>query len=453
MRLPNICAGFVGFGEVNTPRAIIERKCREARKQLEDRGMEVVWTDPVSDDPAGKDVERAGKDLSHAEFDLLIVCLAGWIPSHAVIGVIDRFKHKPMLLWGLAGWMERGRLVTTAAQAGTTALRKTMQDMGFRFKYVVNYPGSPPDMKKIFSFARAAQAAARLRGARIGMMGYRDMNLYATLHDGVSLRARIGPEVEVFEMLEIVRSMEKLGRKQVGDLARRVRRRWKFTRPVADETIRQAVALYLALQAKVRERRYEAVSLIDVDGVKKLLQFPPAPVFMLLGEEDDLCTIPENDTLGSVTQLMTRYVTGQIAAYMEIYEFTPRGVLMGVPDYVPSEIVAGPVTIMPTAFGNLNKGLLNISKVRTGKVTLCRLASTGDRYSLHLAVGLARQPRKWEEAGWLPPAPQLPSLEITLGGPIDDFVQKVFGQHYIISYGDNTEAMQDLCRLLGVEII
>jgi len=453
MQLPKIRAGFVGFGEVNTPRAIIERKCREARQQLEAQGLEIIRTDPVSDDPAGKDVKRAREELSKTDFDLLVVCLAGWIPSHAVISVIDRFAHKPMLLWGLTGWKEGDRFVTTADQAGTTALRKTMQDMGFRFKYVVNYLGAPPDIKKIFSFARAAQAAARLRGARVGMMGYRDMNLYATLHDGVSLRARIGPEVEVFEMLEMVQGMAKLDRKKVGDLVQRVKRRWKFKKPAAEKTIRQAVELYLAVKAKVKERHYEAVSLCDVDGVKKLLQFPPAPVFMLLGEEDNLCTIPENDAMGAVTQLMTHYVTGQIAAYLEFYEFTKTGMLMGVPDYVPSEIVAGPVIVMPTAFGKLNEGLLNVSRVRIGRVTLCRLAYTGDRYSMHLAVGKAQKPRKWEEAGWAPPAPQLPSLEIVLDGPVDDFVQHVFGQHYIISYGDNTEKLKDLCRLLGVEVV
>jgi len=95
---------------------------------------------------------------------------------------------------------------------------------------------------------------------------------------------------------------------------------------------------------------------------------------------------------------------------------------------------------------------LNVSRIRTGLVTLCRLAYTGDRYSMHLAGGTARKPRKWEEAGWAPPAPQLPSLEIALDRPVDDFIQQVFGQHYIISYGDNTEALQDLCRLLGVEV-
>lgn len=453
MQLSKIRAGFVGFGEVNTPPEIIRRKCRAAQKQLAAQGMTLFPTGPVSDDPAGRDAERAVAELEKVDFDLLIVCLAGWIPSHTVMTVIDRFKHKPMLLWGLTGWQAGNRFITTADQAGTTALRKTMQDMGFRFKYVANYLGVPPDMQKITRFARAAQAAARLRGARIGMMGYRDMNLYATLHDGVSLRSQIGPEVEVFEMLEMVQSIKKLDRKQVAHLVGILKRRWHFKKPAADATIRQAVELYLAVKAKVKGRNYAAVSLCDVDGVKKLLQFPPAPVFMLLGEEDDICTIPENDAMGSVTQLMTRYLTGQIAAYLEFYEFTKKGMLMGVPDYVPSAIVAGRVTVLPTAFGQLNEGLLNISKIKTGRVTLCRLASTGTRYSLHLAVGTARAPRKWEEAGWIPPAPQLPSLEIVLDRSVDNFIQNVFGQHYIISYGDNTELLKDLCRLLGVEVI
>ncbi len=52
LSMPKIHAGFVGFGEVNTPREIIERKCREARKCLEKLGIESIATAPVSDDPA-----------------------------------------------------------------------------------------------------------------------------------------------------------------------------------------------------------------------------------------------------------------------------------------------------------------------------------------------------------------------------------------------------------------
>ena len=62
-------------------------------------------------------------------------------------------------------------------------------------------------------------------------------------------------------------------------------------------------------------------------------------------------------------------------------------------------------------------------------------------------------PETWEEAGWQPPAPQLPSLEITLHAPVEDFMGKVLGQHYIVSYGDNTRLYKDVCRILGVDII
>jgi L-fucose isomerase-like protein len=448
-----IRAGFVGFGEVNTPREMIVRKCEDARQLLEGQGIELVWTDPVSDDPAGEDVARARKDLAGGDFDLLIACVAGWIPSHAVFSVIEPFKHKPILLWGLSGWTEGGRFITTADQAGTTALRKPMEDMGYRFKYVVTYKDKPAPVEKIMSYARAARAVALLRDAKIGMMGYRDMRLYGTLYDGVSLKGRIGPEVEHFEMLEMTQAIDRLDPREVAQLSAAVAERWTFTKEPQPGTVENAVKLYLALRGRIRERGYEALSLIDVDGVKKLLQFAPAGAFMLVHEEENIPTVPENDTMGAVTQLMVRYLTGQVGAYMEFYEFMEDGVLMGVPDYVPKEIVDGPVQVMPTAFGEFGEGLLNVSKVKTGRVTLARLTYSGDRYSMHVVTGDAVTPPTWEEAGWTPPAPQLPSLQIQLDEAMDVFTQKVLSQHYIISYDDNTEVLADLCRLLGISAL
>jgi len=448
-----IKVAFVGFGEINTPREIIARKCAEARRLLEAEGLQLVWTDPVSDDPAGNDVARAMAELAGKDFDLLILCLAGWIPSHAVIAIADAFRHKPMVLLGLTGWDEGGRFVTTADQAGTTALRKPMQDLGYTFKYISTFRGEALPVAEVMSYARAAHATAQLRGARIGTMGYRDMRLYGTQHDGVSLRGRIGPEVEAFEMLEMVQAMERLDAAAVAALSADVAQRWTFAKPPQPGTIENTVRLFLAVQQKVRERGYEAVSLIDVDGVKKLLGFAPAGVFMLLHEEEGVCTVPENDILGAVTQLMVKGVTGQVGAYMEFYEFRRDGMLMGVPDYVPSEVVDGPVTVLPTAFGEFGEGLLNVSKVKTGRVTVARLTHCGDRYAMHMVTGEAKTPRPWEEAGWAPPAPQLPSLEIVLDTSVEPFIQQVLSQHYIISYGDNTAALSDLCHILGVEIM
>ncbi len=125
-----IKGAFVGFGEVNSPMELIVRKCEEARKLLEQEGLEFVRTPVVTDDFLSADVNRAVGDLRSGDFDFLVICIAGWIPTHAVVNVINEFKEKPMVLWGLSGYFEDGRLVTTADQAGTSALRKVMEDMG-----------------------------------------------------------------------------------------------------------------------------------------------------------------------------------------------------------------------------------------------------------------------------------------------------------------------------------
>ena len=65
-----IRAGFVGFGEVNTPREFIDNRCRIAADELKKRGIELVETAPVSDDPAGLQAARAVEELKK-EYDRL----------------------------------------------------------------------------------------------------------------------------------------------------------------------------------------------------------------------------------------------------------------------------------------------------------------------------------------------------------------------------------------------
>ena len=126
---------------------------------------------------------------------------------------------------------------------------------------------------------------------------------------------------------------------------------------------------------------------------------------------------------------------------------------MGVPDYVPSSMVDGKITVMPNAFGSFGEGLLNVSKLKTGQVTIVRLCEIDGQFVIHAALGKAVTPETWEEAGWAPPAPQLPSLEVKFDFPSDDFLQYVGSQHYIVSYGDNRAIIRDFCDIAGIGLI
>ena len=69
---------------------------------------------------------------------------------------------------------------------------------------------------------------------------------------------------------------------------------------------------------------------------------------------------------------------------------------------------------------------------------------------MHVSLGEAVAPPDWEEAGWDPPAPHLPSLEVKFDYPADEFLAEVAGQHYIIVHGDVRNLLLEFCNVTGV---
>ena len=453
--------GFVCFGEVNTPIERLVIKHDEAVKVLTATGMEPIDAGVVVDDAAYKTADAAIAKLAGKEFSSLIVCVAGWVPSHAVIRVTDRFRHLPMLLWGMCGWTENGHIVTTADQAGTTALRPAFAEMGYRFSYVYSTMDGGHPTEKIDAFVRAAHALARMRTARIGTMGYRDMILYGTQCDLASLRAVLGVETEPFEMLEMVQNLEKMEKepdfaKKVEQWKEYIKKNWKIlnANKETDAVIEKGVRYALAVGKKIEERGYEAVTLIDVDGMKKLLGFPPAMVFMLIHKMYGVQVIPENDVMGAATQLLMHFATDETAPYLEYYEFFGDHMLAGVPDFVPEDVVDGKVTMLPAAFGLLDASLLNVSAVKPGYVTCTRLVSRKGKFGIHFYTGEGKKPAQWEECGWDAPAPQLPSLAVYPDScTVEEFAEKVSGQHTIVSYGDRSRIVREICKLADLDLL
>ena len=306
---------FLGFGEINTPVEVIIRKCKAAAKALKKEGLDLIEVYPIADDYEETQIAAALDKLKGKDFDSLVLCVAGWIPSHAVVKITEQYRHLPMVLWGLCGWMEGDRIVTTADQAGTSALRGTLEGLGYKFKYVYDVMGLKTKSDKVASFCRAASVARALRKEKVGMAGYRDMQLYGTLYDGLSLKNTTGVEIETFELLEVQQRYEKLTDAEIGDVIENRIKKWHFLKPAKQESMKMAAGYYLAIKQILDERHCKAVSIKDVDGMKKLCGFPPAPIFMLLSE-DGYTTDPENDSLGTVTQLMVNGLTGQLGGYL-----------------------------------------------------------------------------------------------------------------------------------------
>ncbi|MGI6440160.1 MAG: L-arabinose isomerase family protein [Sphaerochaetaceae bacterium] len=446
---------LVCFGEINTAIERLNLKHDEALSYLQSLNYDVLDGGLVIDDAKYASADKAVSVLQQGgDFSSIVICVAGWVPTHAVIRVVDNFKHKPMLLWGLSGWKSGNKIITTAEQAGTTSLRSTLEALDFNFKFVYNMVGKPFPEKAITSFLDAAGAIHALRNERIVSVGYRDMLLYSTQYEATSVRRVFGVEVESMEMLEMVQLESEVEQKEVDTLVSYMKENWQMLKPAEDSLLETGARYALALGKKVESEGYKALTLNDVDGMKKLLNFPPAIVFILLSKIYGIDTTPENDVLGNLMQLIFQKITGKNAHYMEYYEFFEKSMLIGVPDYIPEFAVKGKVQILPAAFGLLTGSLLSVSKVQTGYVTCARLAYKKGKFVMHMYTGEAKDPPLWEEFGWDDPAPQLSSLEMFPDScSVEEFAQKVCSQHVIVAYGDYSQELKDFCALLNIEVI
>ena len=108
--------GFIGFGEVNTPIELLISKVNDAKERLAHNGIEVTDGELVTDDIDRRGSDEAIERLSGSSLDVLILCVAVWIPSYALIRTADASKNVPMILWGLCGGNGAAVHVVTTAE-------------------------------------------------------------------------------------------------------------------------------------------------------------------------------------------------------------------------------------------------------------------------------------------------------------------------------------------------
>jgi len=395
------------------------------------------------------DVDGAVSRMGLGDIDFVTALIPSWAEPPMIINTLMPFLCRPILLWALPSFREGDALIAPAGAAGMAAVMHPLKVMGAKLKVVYGGPESDRVRGEITSFARAASAICKLSHSRIGIFGYADMGSYTAAFDQTSLRSKLGVEVEDYEVHRLLSRADEVSDEEVNALVSKQFREWKVDENVAKEDLRKAIRIYSALEKIVDERKFNAVSMKCVYGLPIYYGITPCVPLALIGAR--IPVVCESDTLGLVTELAMDYVSGQRSVYLELYDIFDDRILMGVCGMMPQASLDEVPRLYKYAWGKLT-GLMLIGPMRTGKVTLARLASAGDRYTMHITVGEAMKPRTWHEIGWQLEAPLYPSLEIALPDT-GKFAENILAQHYHIVYGDFTEELLVLCKLLGIDPI
>lgn len=438
------------LGEEMYPQDYLENVIKKVQDAVGEMDCNLVGCYRVM---SAKDAGECSELMEGKAVDLFILNFVSWHITPYVMHILKNYTHIPLLIWGIGGTTDKsGKLHSPAAAAGITGFLPVAKEFGFTVKVILQRPDSAFAIQEAARFIRLAACARKIRESRIGLIGYADMGLYTCAYDKTALFKKLGIDIEDYSGYEIMNRMEQCTGEQAAEIVTDIRSRLKFENQISDQVLEKAARLYYAMKSKADGGGLDAVSIKCVNGTTCHLGLNPCLAQSLLAGKD-LSVICECDAYGLVTSIMLSAVTGHAAAFMEHYEVYENEVLVGVCGFIPEEFTENGVRIRAANLGEINTGISNVSRVRTGEVTFARFYQTGGEFKLFLSKGIAKTAPKWTELGWEEPTPDFPAVLLELSMPIEDYLDKVPGQHIIMVYGDWIEDVKTVCRLLDIEVV
>jgi hypothetical protein len=150
--------------------------------------------------------------------------------------------------------------------------------------------------------------------------------------------------------------------------------------------------------------------------------------------------------------VIIRALTGKVGVFQEFMEFYQNSMLTAICGFAPFSLCDEKcVKVQGHAWGDAG-GIMNISKLKQGRITLSKMYEVKGEMHMHVVTGNSRIPERWQEDGWENyQGPDYPAMEITLDSDLETFKEQIAGQHYIVSYGDNTNIFKRYCRFTNIK--
>lgn len=439
----------LSVGEQQYPQDYLDKVIQETDAEVKKMDCNIIGCYKLMN---FSDAEQTLEEIKEKKVDLFIVKFVSWHITINAMHILKNFRDVPLLIWGIGGVTDStGKLHAPAAGAGITGFIPIIKELGFKYKILMEKPDAPHAYSEVADYIHSVSCAKTIRAARIGLIGYADMGLYSCAYDKTGLFKKIGIDIENYDGYRIADLMNTFPEDRVKETMDWIRKTTKAQNTVADAPLEKVTRLYLAMKDQADGRMLDAISVKCVDGITKL-GFNPCLAQSLLADKD-LSVICECDAYGLVTSIILSTVSGSTSAFVEHYEVFDKDVLVGVCGFIPQDFIDGDFEIKSANLGEYNTGISNVSKLKTGEITYGRFYNDKGEFKLFLQHGKTKPNPKWTELGWEEPTPDFPAALLELEMPMNEYLDKVPGQHVIMVFGDYIEKVKTVCNLLDIEVV
>jgi L-fucose isomerase-like protein len=422
----------VGVGSVSSPLEVGADRAPQAAKDLAglltNCGCEVIELGQV-DGPAR--ASAAGRIMAERHVHAAALAATSWFEDYLVLDLLEECGV-PVLLWALPG-METGAL------CGCQQLTAFLEQLEMPCRGLYGPLGQGTNGSRAMEFLRAAALKARLRRARVGVLGHRVPGMTETAPNEFGLKKVLGPRIAPLDLARLQTQARAIADQQVESLWQAVVARSGACQ-VPDQEGLDAMKFFVAVKELIGQQELDAVTV----GCYPHLMGRPCLAASLLADEG----VPlacEGDANGAVGQLILTWLTGQPTHNTDWLEPREDGSVVfthcGSGSFSlaerKSDITLASVRLM-------GQGVCALFPARPGPVTLLSLLPRADGYQVAILEG---------EAISGPMVFPGNPLSVRFERPVAEIIDWIFdegiGHHWMAGYGHVGPTIARWARLCG----
>lgn len=233
-------------------------------RQMEQRVRDLLGRLPIEVyEPQEKAVDdqtlRCAVDLFRKQRVDSVAVLQSTMGDGRLAPTLAQLWPDPLLLWATPE-NPQGEMISSCSLVGAHCWASVLRQMGHGFELVYGDPDCEATQTRFLDAVRLATTVARLRTARLGIIGGQSPGYFAMSADPFMVHHGLGVQLQTFSLVEFGNVVNGLGEDEVRADVARVKSLGIPHKDTTDEDLPMASRLYLAMRQFIEAERLDALS-------------------------------------------------------------------------------------------------------------------------------------------------------------------------------------------------
>jgi L-fucose isomerase-like protein len=372
--------------------------------------------------------------------DILLMIPGNFTLDH-VMPLMAEAMDMPAVLWGLP---------TEEAWAALVAIQQTFfpfKELGLPYRFVLGELGQERVWKKVLPYARASALVQRMRGLRIGLMGWRAQGMSDVVFDELAVRETFGMHVVNVGLTRYARAVQAVPQDEVVRAWEWVQSRYQVD-PMPDEIAQMGVRSYLAMKGLAAEENLHALT---VECFHDHLGEPCLGCSIF--NDEGVPSPCESDVHAAVMMTAAQLLSGKPTFHVDIFraDLSRNLAVMAHCGNLPRRLAAHPEQVRLTRAREFGAGFAGpIVKGNMGPGPITVLNLVGRRGTMRISAVHAEVIS--DELDF-PGSSAEVVFPVDLAGALEVLAENGFGHHFVLVPGHHGDVISEWCEMLGVDFL